>query len=131
MQHISDLKIIGIDETRFPRIRKEPYINLFFKLSHKAPPDWCQDFNMLFTNHEYAVKIDANTGLYIETWVRKMDEIPGHLDLLKKKITECNDVYIQKAKEQELVRARANEAGRNTPGEQEILNQLIANLKFD
>jgi hypothetical protein len=131
MQHINDLKITGIDDARFPKIRKEPYINLFFKLSHKAPPDWCQDFNMLFTNHEYAVKIDASTGLYIETWVRKMDEIAGHLDVLKKKITECNASYIQKAKEQEAIEAKANAAGRDTPGEQETLNKLIAGLNFD
>lgn len=131
MQHISDLKITGIDETRFPMIRKEPYINLFFKLSHKAPADWCQDFNMLFTNHEYAVKIDVHAGLYIETWVRKMEEIAPHLEVLKKKIAECNASYIKKAKELEAVQAKANAAGRDTPGEQEILTKLIADLKFD
>jgi hypothetical protein len=131
MQHINDLKISGIDEARFPRIRKEPYINLFFKLSHKAPADWCQDYNMLFSNAEYAVKIDANVGLFIETWVRKMDEIAGHLEVLKKKLAECNASYIQKAKEREAVEAKANAVGRDTPGEQEILTQLIASLKFD
>lgn len=131
MQHISDLKIIGIDETRFPRIMKEPYIDLVFKLSHKAPADWCQDFNLLFANHEYSVKIDADAGLYIETWVRKMDEIAGHLDILKTKIKECSASYIQKAKDRELAATAANEAGKNTRGEQEILNSLIASLKFD
>lgn len=131
MQHISDLRIIGVDETRFPRIRKEPYIDLIFKLSHKAPADWCQDFNMLFANHEYSVKIDANVGLCIETWVRKMDEIVEHLNVLKKKITECNAAYIKKAQAQEQEAIRAIETGRNAPGEQEVLNKLIAGLNFD
>lgn len=131
MQHISDLKIIGIDETRFPRIMKEPYIDLVFKLSHKAPADWCQDFNLLFANHEYSVKIDADTGLCIETWVRKMDEIAGHLEVLKEKIKECSTAYIQKAKDRESAAATVNEADKNAPGEQEVLNRLIANLKFD
>lgn len=131
MQHISDLKIIGVDESRFPRLRKEPYIDLFFKLSHQAPADWCQDFNLLTANHEYTAKIDAKTGLFIETWVRKMDEIAGHLDFLKKKITDCNTAYIQKAKDREAVEASANAVLRGSPGEQEILNRLIASLSFD
>ena len=37
MEGISDLKIIGTDERRPPIIRKEPYIDVFFKLSHQAP----------------------------------------------------------------------------------------------
>ena len=31
MEGISDIKIIGIDEKRPPKIRKEPYIDLVFK----------------------------------------------------------------------------------------------------
>ncbi len=131
MQHINDLKIVGIDESRFPRIRKEPYIDLVFKLSHKAPADWCQDFNMLFTNSEYPVKIDANVGLCIETWVRKMDEIAKHLDVLKTRIAECNTDYVKKAQARELAETKMNEASRGASGEQETLNKLIANLKFD
>jgi hypothetical protein len=131
MQHIDTLKIIGMDTTRPPRIRKEPYIDLFFKLSHKAPKDWCQDFNMLFVNSEFMVKIDAETGLYIETWVREMAEISGHLDGLKKKITQCNTVYIQKAKDTEAALISASQAVKDEPGAQEILNKLIAGLNFD
>ena len=44
MEGISDIKICGIDETRPPMIKKEPYIDLNFKLIHKAPKDWCNDF---------------------------------------------------------------------------------------
>jgi hypothetical protein len=44
MEGISDIRITGIDETRPPRIRKEPYIDLCFRLTHKAPVDWCHDF---------------------------------------------------------------------------------------
>ena len=50
MQGISDINIIGIDETRPPFIRKEPYIDIFFELSHQAPIDWCKDLNSLFRN---------------------------------------------------------------------------------
>lgn len=131
MQHINDLKIIGIDETRFPLIRKQPYIDLVFKLSHQAPADWCQDFNTLLSKHEYTTKIDVKAGLFIETWVRKMDEIPGHLEVLKKRITECNAAYIQRAKDLSQARTAANEASKNESGEQETLNRLISNLKFD
>jgi hypothetical protein len=131
MQHINDLKIIGIDETRFPLIRKQPYIDLVFKLSHQAPADWCQDFNLLLSKHEYTTKIDAKAGLFIETWVRKMDEIEGFLEVLKKKITECNAAYIQKANDLVLERTRVSESGKNESGEQQALNRVIASLKFD
>ena len=70
MEGISDIRISGIDEMRPPRIRKEPYINLYFKLIHKAPKDWCEDFNHLVAKGDYPVKIEPNTGLFIETWVR-------------------------------------------------------------
>ncbi|HEY3487231.1 MAG TPA: hypothetical protein VGL10_04135 [Gammaproteobacteria bacterium] len=131
MQNISDLKIISIDESRSPKLRKEPYIDLYFKLSHKAPKDWCQDFNMLFTNYEYSVKIDVNTGLYIETWVRDMGEIAKHLDVLKKNVTECSARYIQKAKDLEAALLNANNAIKDAPGAQDILNKVIAGLNFD
>jgi hypothetical protein len=131
MQNIETLKISGLDATRPPRIRKEPYIDLFFKLSHKAPRDWCQDFNMLFVNSEFMVKIDADVGLYIETWVREMGEIAGHLDGLKKKITQCNTAYIQKAKDTEAALILASQTVKDEPGAQEILNKLIAGLDFD
>jgi hypothetical protein len=132
MQHITDLKIVGMDETRPSRIQKEPYIDLFFKLSAKAPTDWCQDFNLLLAQYPYSVKINVETGLFIETWVRQMDEIPGHLEILKKKVMECSTAYIQRAKDREaaLAGASKNLQGEDE-GEQGKLNRLIAGLKFD
>ena len=73
MEGISDIKITGIDEKRPPVIRKEPYIDIFFKLSHQAPADWCKDFNALLSNHPTAPKIKEKEGLYIEGWVRTAD----------------------------------------------------------
>ena len=67
MKGISDLRIIGIDERRPPIIRKEPYIDLYFKLSHQAPADWCNDFNALLSKHPSAPKINPKEGLYIES----------------------------------------------------------------
>ncbi len=37
MEGISDIKIVSIDSKRPPVIRKQPYIALFFTLSHKGP----------------------------------------------------------------------------------------------
>ena len=58
MDNILDIRIIGIDEKRPPIIRKEPYIDLFFKLSCKPPLDWCEDFNVLAKDLVPPVKID-------------------------------------------------------------------------
>ena len=96
MDGISDIKIVGVDQKRPPIIRKEPYIDIFFELSHKAPPEWCIDFNRLMKDHPTTPKIQASEGLYIEAWVKKSDEIASFVELLKKTVTECNDQYIAK-----------------------------------
>jgi hypothetical protein len=130
MDGISDIKIIGIDEMRPPRIRKEPYINLFFKLIHKVPKDWCEHFNHLVAKSNYPVKIEASIGLFIETWVRKPEEIESTLDGLKKAITVCNQEYIARV----LAEANAAADMGDSPadeGEQGALNRIIAGLNYD
>jgi len=51
VEGISDLRITGIDERRPPMIRNVSYIDIYFKLSHKAPADWCKAFNTLLRKH--------------------------------------------------------------------------------
>jgi len=80
LQGISDIKIVGIDEKRPPKVRKEPYIDIFFKLSHSVPEDWCEDFNKLTSKLDPAIKIDKREGLFIDTYVRDMKHIPAHFD---------------------------------------------------
>src|SRR3989344_6079474 len=70
MEAISDTRTAGIDEGRPPRIRREPYIDLCFRLTHKAPVDWCQDFTDHQSKVAFPSKIDIKECLYIETWVR-------------------------------------------------------------
>ena len=71
MEGISDIKIIGVDETRPPIIRKEPYIDIFFKLSHQAPSDWCSDFNSLKAKHPSCEKIKKKAE-YVNLSVRQI-----------------------------------------------------------
>lgn len=130
MEGISDIRIIGIDEMRPPRIRKEPYINLYFKLSHKAPAKWCEDFNTLVSHRNYPVKIDPAGGLFVETWVRKPDEIAPLLDVLKGAVTRCNEEFIARF-EAEAKAAREQGATPEEIGPQAALNQIIADLKFE
>lgn len=132
MDGISDIKIIGIDEMRPPRIRKEPYINLYFKLSHKAPSSWCEDFNQLVGKNNYTTKIEPDEGLFIETWLRRPEEIPDMLEGLKEAVRAASDVFIARMKAEAL--AAAASAGTVNPedeGEQGRLNHIIARLKFD
>jgi len=131
VEGISDLKIIGIDERRPPIIRKEPYIDIFFKLSHKAPADWCSDLNALLKKHPTSPKINEKEGLYIETWVKSPDEIPLFLALLKEKIADCNRAYIDRI---EAIIRKVNQANSLTAqesGEQGRLNKILAALDFD
>lgn len=130
MEGISDIKIIGIDETRPPMIRKEPYINLYFKLSHKAPKDWCDAFNHSVARWKHPVKIDPAKGLVVETWVRKPEEIEEQLENIKQAIRRCNEEYI--ALIQAAARASAGQGSTaDDTGEQGRLNRIIAGLNFD
>jgi hypothetical protein len=127
---ISDLRIIGIDERRPPIVRKEPYIDLYFKLSHQAPADWCSDFNALLSKHPSAPKINAKEGLYIESWVRSPDEIVPFLATLKDKISDCNHQYIQRIELSARAEGDANASLASETGEQGRLNRIIAALDF-
>lgn len=131
MEGISDIKITGIDERRPPKMRKEPYIDLVFKLSHKAPPDWCKDFNDSLAKTTYAPKIDQQEGLYIQTWVRTIDEIAAHLQLLKNGVTECTVRYIEKVQRLAQSAEGTTHLLKEGSGEQGRLNAVIAGLNFE
>lgn len=127
MEGISDIRITGIDETRRPRILKEPYINLYFKLSHKVPEDISSEFNQLLGKHEYPARINESEGLVVETWVRAPEEIAPHLELLKKVIRQCVNNHINKIHAANATRSGDVQAS----AEQTRLNALIDKLNYD
>lgn len=131
MEDIRDIKIVGIDEKRPPRVRKEPYIDLFFRLSHQAPKRWCQDFNKLAKDLVPPVRIDDSEGIYIDAYVRDMDNIALHLDKIKAKIALCNEQYIEEIRQRELAENTRNGLLLAEAGEQGKLNKIIAELRFD
>ena len=132
MQGISDINIIGVDATRPPFIRKEPYIDIFFELSHQAPIDWCKDLNSLFAiNHTTSnANIDEKEGLFIKTWVRTADEITSLLEQLKEEITECTRQYIERI-QLSSQQSGADTSQTNTSSEQTNLNKIIASLVYN
>jgi hypothetical protein len=131
LEDIRDIKIVGIDDKRPPRIRKEPYIDLFFRLSHQAPKKWCQDFNKLTKDLVPPVKIDDNEGVFIDAYVRDMDNIAMHLDKIKRKIVLCNEQYIEEIRQRESAELARNVLLFGEEGEQGKLNKIIAALRFD
>ena len=130
MAAINDLRIAGIDEHRLPKIRKEPYIDLHFRLSQRAPSDWCRDFNEALSKHAYAPRIKADEGLFIETWVRSIDEITGHFKFLQENVASCTKKYLEKIRVAEQETASRNSLLKREEGEQEKLNRIIAGLDF-
>lgn len=130
MEGISDIRIKGIDEKRPPRIRREPYIDLCFRLTHKAPLDWCQDFTDIQSKAAFPAKINTDECLYIQTWVRSPDEITGHLQTLKKAVAECNARYIEKVEARERDKGSGNDDLAKESGAQGQLNRIIAALDF-
>jgi len=131
VEGISDIKIIGIDDKRPPRIRKEPYIDIIFKLSHKVPLDWCRDFNDLLAKHPTSPKINEVEGLYIEGWVRTPDEVEPFLAKLKEKVEECSQRYIERIERSARSAGNGNATMATESGEQGRLNRIIASLQFD
>ena len=131
MEGISDLKIIGVDERRPPIIRKEPYIDIFFKLSHQAPTDWCKDLNALLSKLPTSPRIKETEGLYLEAWVKTPDEIVAFLTLLKGKVADCNHQYIERIElAARNAAGAANAAQDHDSGEQGRLNKILGALDF-
>lgn len=131
MEGISDLKIVGVDERRPPIIRKEPYIDIFFKLSHQAPADWCNSLNAMLHKHPTSPKIKEKEGLYIEAWVKKPDEIVAFLALLQGKVTDCNQQYIERIELAARNAGTVDASLASENSEQGRLNKIIAALNFD
>ena len=131
MSSFIDIKITGIDSDRPPRMRKEAYIDLFFRLSKKVPADWGAAFNALGRKLTPSPKIDKVSGEFIETYVNDMDLIAQHLDQIKQAVAECNRAYREKLDEQARALAASNASLQGQDGEQYRLNQIIAALEFD
>ncbi|HKK05089.1 MAG TPA: hypothetical protein VKA50_04505 [Gammaproteobacteria bacterium] len=131
MEGISDIRIAGIDDRRPPIIRKEPYIDIFFKLSHQAPADWCREFNNLAAKHPSSPRMKETEGLIIETWVRTPDEIVPLLDRLKDLVAQCTRQYIERIEESARQTGEANASLAHESGEQGRLNRILAGLDFD
>lgn len=130
MEGISDLCIVGLDEKRPPKMRKEPYINLYFKLSHQAAEDWCKQFNGLVSKIEFRPEIKPKEGLYIETWVRNPDEIPPLLAKLHEAVRACTEEYIRRVNFADAAKGAASDQKGESP-EQTHLNQVLQSLKFE
>ena len=131
MSTISDIRILGVDEIRPPKIRKEKYIDLFFKLSQKPPEEWCDDFNHLGRQIKPSPKIKSNPGECIETYVNDMDSIPAHFNELKQLIVECNSQYMEKMRLKDIKLAEQNNSLLGADGEQNRLNKIIESLDFE
>ena len=132
MEGISDIKIIGFDDNRPPLIQKEPYIDLFFKLSHQAPKEWCDDFNQLISKNKYNAKITPATGLFVDAWVRKPEEIKDLLEELKKNIDTCTEDYIDNINAAIRAASDSNSNSKSSDdGEQGKLNRIVAALDYD
>lgn len=131
MSSFEEVKITGLDSDRPPQVRKESYIDLFFKLSTKAPPDWCEDFNVLGRQLSPAAKIGKATTDCIDTYVNNMEKIPFQLNEIKQTVKDCNEQYLEKIKQKAIALAASNTALQGQGGEQDKLNQIIASLAFD
>jgi hypothetical protein len=130
MIDISQIKIIGIDPERPPRMRKELYIDLYFKLSVKAPVDWCEEFNKLGHRLSPPVKVTPANGLIMETYVHDMNHVQEHLDKIKTRIKQCNEEYLEREHQRQLAKEARNAETSVGDAKQDRLNKIIAELIY-
>lgn len=130
MEGISNIRIVAVDAKRPPVIRKEPYIDIVFALSHQVPKAWSEEFNGLVAKKEFSASIRVDEGLYIETWVRSPDEVVANFDFLKRMVAECTSQYIAKIELSRGKQDAENAATNASLGEQGRLNAIVASLDF-
>ena len=123
-------KIIGLDPERPPVIQTMPCIDLFFQLDEQAPADWCDMFASIVGKPKYPVKVNRETGLFIETWVRTATEIPAMLVTVKALVAKCNTAYDQHLIELGKIVAPGSVAKVASP-EQIALDKVVQSLIFD
>lgn len=131
MQNVTEIKIIGIDSKRPPIITDKPYLDLVFELSEQTTKQWNDDFYDLFKNSDIRPKIDAADSLFIVTWTRKMEDIPEHVELLKAKVLECNQIALNRQAALDLLAQSNGKVTESVSKLQGELNTIIANLNFD
>ena len=130
MQDIQSLHICGLDPERPARIRKEPYIDLYFKLSMKAPEAWCDAFNDSLKNASFPAKIKPKEGLFIDTWVRKPEDIPALFQRLKAGVATATQNHLKRIDEANRALRLATPTLQDS-AEQRMLDQVLAELDFD
>ena len=128
MSQTVQLKIVGIDPKRYPKILNKNYIDIVYQLSEKAPKDWCSIFNDSFRSIKN-VRIEADDGQYIETWVRDMDEIPKSLCSIKDGIQLCNEKYNDKLRTDEASRKASFSKKQSSASLK--LEKILSALDFD
>ncbi|MBT8141995.1 MAG: hypothetical protein HKN88_01240 [Gammaproteobacteria bacterium] len=130
MQVATEIKMIGIDSERPPIMSDKPYIDLVFELSMQTTKQWNEDFLRLFKNSKVSPKIDEADNLFIQTWTRNMEEIPQHVELLKAKILECNQIALDRQVALDLLANAGSKVTVGVSAAQAQLNDIIAGLNF-
>ena len=129
MSNINDIKIKGLDPNRRPCLKNKNYVDIIFELSQKAPKDWCADFNLLFSKDKHNAKIEPDEGLYVETWVRNINDIPKELEPIKQLILICNNNYIEQKYQEELARQQSESNKTNSRNDE--LEKILSSLSYD
>ncbi|MBT8113465.1 MAG: hypothetical protein KJO81_05180 [Gammaproteobacteria bacterium] len=129
MSDINNIKIKGLDPNRMPSLKNKKYVDIIFELNKKAPKDWCADLNLLFSKNKQNVKIKPDEGVFVETWVRVINDIPNLLELIKQHIAICNSNYIEQNSQEALVWQQFESTKSNSRSDE--LDRILENLNYD
>lgn len=130
MVAFTEIKIVGFDVNRPPRVRKEAYIDLFYQLSEDAPEEWCEDFTSFGRHVNPIARVEKGGRGVISTYVNDMETIPEHYEQLKQAVSDCNRQYLEKITQREIDEAKAAATPDEQGSQQTRLNEIVAGIDF-
>jgi len=130
MATFKEIRIVGFDVNRPPRVRKEAYIDLFYRLSEDAPEEWCEDFASFGRHVSPIARVEKGGRGVISTYVNDMEIIPEHLEQLRQAVSDCNRQYLEKITQREIDQAKADALPDEQGSHQSRLNEIVAGIDF-
>ena len=127
---VTEYRIIGLDAERLPLIQTRPCIDLIFELNEAAPTAWCEEFQSCVGKQPFSIKVDAEIGLHIETWVRKPEQIEQSLATVNELVAHANQAYKLRLKSEGKV-VVTDDRDKVVSPEQQFLNSVVAGLVFE
>jgi TIR domain len=130
LEAFENIRIVGVDRSRL--FRPDPgrrLYHVYFELSDRPPPEWCQMFEAERELPRHAMWRRAWVeGKYVVVHCEPEEVEAHHLADLKEDVATSNQKYREHLKQEADARVLAAARGRT---EEEVVLRMLGNLRFD